>query len=537
METTNLSESLNSNDIYYVCHTGHESIDNFHGHLYSLRKSFFENSKKSLSVNEKDEQYGCNIKFKGKISKHNISWKKRVNKVITEEAFLVLGAYAILMRNFNGNVIGKVWFDKDMNWTKTEYFSADNYTVASTILKPVPTSSSMELFICDFEKKNYSHTLLYPVPYNLYTAEQTIVEQNGDDGLILTSTDAGDFRFCNEKLQKKILEEVKSAKIENLETALDNFDCEKDVEPVSSIDTEVEFTNLETAPIVMEKSKKEEIVPVEEISLVEEVAPTEENAPVEEVAPIEESTPVEMTESSVSPVVVDESIGTIHSEDLTLLVETTKKEQELDIYKNSIINVNEKDKFLYTGSMFDGQRHGRGRTDQSNGLTAYVGEYKENHKDGFGSSYYKNGDLSYSGNWKNDKKDGTGVSFRKKDHSVQVCNWENGVPSQRVTLFNENGNIKHTGKIINGQKCGFGMTYLEECDCYFVGKWSNGVQLETGTIFDKEGNLIYQGGWKDGKRNGVGQEFDKDGNMVYSGQWLDDNYIDGVIIKKVRKTK
>ena len=137
------------------------------------------------------------------------------------------------------------------------------------------------------------------------------------------------------------------------------------------------------------------------------------------------------------------------------------------------IIISSEERYAYFGELLNGMREGDGRTEMSNGHTAYEGGYHEDKRDGFGTYYYKSGKLCYVGHWKDNLRHGSGISFNSRDGSI------------------------------------------------FVGKWRDNVPTGSGTAFDAEGNLLYTGGWKDGKRDGHGTEY-RNGAVLYTGEWKED---------------
>ena len=137
------------------------------------------------------------------------------------------------------------------------------------------------------------------------------------------------------------------------------------------------------------------------------------------------------------------------------------------------IIISAEESYAYFGDLLNGMREGNGRTEMTNGHTAYEGGYHEDKRDGFGTYYYKSGKLCYVGNWKDNLRHGSGISFSSHDGSI------------------------------------------------FVGKWRDNIPTGCGTAFDAEGNLLYTGEWKDGKRDGHGTEY-RNGAVLYAGEWKDD---------------
>lgn len=489
-EMNAISDSLFNRHVFYVCLTSQENSENFHGDLFQMRKSFFDGGMKRFSTAHYTDDLGLDGKVRGKINSHSIKWKKTLGKTTIEESFFANGSYVIVRRDLNGSICGKITYDKNMLWTKTEYFNSDDYMQASIILKPVGTNDSVEKFIYDPAKKRYDSQLLYPVAYMHGSAEQSVIDAKNGDNYVLVATDRGEFCYCPEDETNK-----RSQSIDDI--------------------------NSGTIMMMPAWEIKDGEIPETAIGPSEvEAEPEAENA--------EKAIPEASVQEAVSEAEPVESAGIITETDLSLNIEST---QETPPVKTQIIAAGEE--YNYTGKMLDGKREGRGRTDQQNGLTAFDGEYIDNKKDGFGASYCKNGDMSYVGGWKEDCKDGIGVSFRKDDHAVHIAKWNMGKPDTHTTLIDSDGNLKFSGRIVDGKKQGAGISYRKADDTVLVGKYTDGCADSYASLFDSDGCLIYTGQWKDGKRNGTGTEFDKNGQIVYSGEWKDDKYLNGILYQKI----
>lgn len=517
MTSSSISESLFNRHVFYACYTGAEPADHLHGRLSRLRKDFFTTGGKRVSARGRIDESGYEGKVRGSLSKHSIHWKKTVGGVATEEAFLVNKNFVVVLRDLNGRIYGKVYYDRSLLWLKTEYFSANDFISADLIFKPVETMDAVEKFTYDAQTRNYSSVLLYPVPYRHGTPEQSLLNSRHGEELLLVSADHGEFCYCEKEEaeeRRKSAQELDSGTIMLL--------------PAWEV-RDGEITEPEEFPAQDPPLLPEEETPAPAAKAELPAAPAAEE-PLEADQPATEdpTSSVSVSRESVSPAKVDESAGTIEKYDLTLTVERTKKAPPV---KTTIVSGGEN--YNYTGTLIGGKRQGRGRTDLKSGMTAFDGEYVDNKREGFGCSYYKSGNLSYAGSWKQDKKDGLGVSFRNKDHAIQVCRWSDGKPEGFTTLFDAEGNLRYSGAIVEGKKQGVGVSFRREDGSVFVGKWDGGEEANSGSLFDSQGNLIYSGGWKDGQRNGTGTEFDAAGQIVYSGEWKDDKYLNGILYQKI----
>lgn len=577
-----MGDSLVNRHVYSVCCTSMDDV--FHSDLYKLRKAFFEGGMKKCSLKSNSQDTGLDIKIRGRMGKHFLKWKKSSRKLALEEAFAVAKNHVVVKRDLNGSICGKITFDEDMDWVKTEYFSGSDYMLATVILKPDTTKNAIEKFTYNKENRRYEVESLLPTPYMHGSAEQSIVNAQNGDNLVLAATDQGEFCYCPEKEHRdriRTIEDIKAGNImmmpaweikdgeipenakdtdpviefknlvdvcENIEKSQsdDSDKTENETSEEDDSDKKTKDTNDSSTSETPENTGKDSDTKLTEKQLSADTAAENNEPAVECISPALESKEAAKSETAsaeascqsvaddtkfingVSEASEAENTGSITSEDLELTIENS------DNFNPKTMQLSaDGEEFNYTGRMQDGKREGRGRTDQSNGLTAFDGEYKNNMKDGFGASYYKDGDMSYVGSWKEDKKDGVGISFRRKDHAIHIAKWENGTPDAHTTLIDSDGNLKFSGRIVDGKKQGAGVSYRKSDDTIFVGKYTDGNADTYGSLFDNEGHLIYTGQWKNGMRNGTGTEFDANGQIVYSGEWKDDKYLNGILYQKV----
>lgn len=471
-----LSESLLNKNVYYVLLTSREDSSLLRGDIALARKSFFEKGRKKVKAKRDTFRDGVEGKLQFKLKRRNLKWKRTESKVTTEECFKNRGIFTIASRDLNGSLISKISYNKNMLWIKTEYFGINDFVNAELIFKPIATENAIERFEYDKVKKNYVSTMLCPTPYEFSSELESIAASKLVGDMLLVSMEGGEYIYSTKediKEREKLLAEIK----EN-----------------GSVLGTVWATEIEEE-IPAEEPKAEE--PNEVKTETEEFPLDAEEKDIEE-KPLPVKAKVE----------VDESEGADGSEAYG-------------------------EKLIYTGTLIEGKRNGRGRTDRKSGLTAFDGEYLDNKRDGFGCSYYKNGNLSYAGFWKEDKKNGMGVSFRNSDHAVQITSWNDGKPESHTSIFDNEGYLKYTGNIKDGVKNGLCITYNKDEGGLFAGKWLQNGESGCGALFDSEGSLVYAGFLKDGKRHGQGTEFDKDGEIIFTGTFENDKYSKGTLYKKI----
>ncbi|MDO4459485.1 MAG: hypothetical protein Q4C42_05300 [Clostridia bacterium] len=592
----NISSSLINRNVYYACDIAAEGMRNFRGDLAMLRREFFANGMRTASAKYHVNELGNTGKLSGKISRHKIRWTKTLGKIRTEEAFQTGKNFTIVRRDLNNRIIGKITYNNEMKWLKTEYFSPSDFSKAVEILKPCETDDAIEKYIYNEEKNRYNITELYPSPYETDSAEQSLVNSEFDSDFVLVSTDEGDFCYTSaEEAEKRkeasaaektgdmngtwdeeaeapetgaavseeepeftSMEEIAELKNENCEEAAD------DTEIITDEPLETEDNPEETEEITEELSTNEKD-DVENTGAQEELSPAEsdvvENTDGEEAAvnePEDDQQTADEQETEETPTDTEETAEEIQPEETEpaetepVIIEDNAEEPEAEAdaepeaeeENTEAESAEEEDdtaldlavgdgKHIYSGRMRNGKREGKGRTETADGIPVYIGDYADDRRNGIGTSYFRDGALSYAGNWKNDKKDGLGVSFNPTDNSIHVTRWENGSQASESVSIDSEGRLLYYGNTENGKKHGTGISVRKEDGRIYVGDFEGGKAAGMGSLFDADGRLVYTGHFADGVREGFGTEFDKEGRVVYSGEWKNDEYSGGILYKKI----
>lgn len=163
-------------------------------------------------------------------------------------------------------------------------------------------------------------------------------------------------------------------------------------------------------------------------------------------------------------------------------VNETPQAERFDKNADLIINSGN-EKYCYYGDINDDcMRDGYGRTEMSNGKTAYEGHYKNNKRNGFGSFYYKNGGLCYTGEWKDNKRNGFGVGVRSSDGSFHAGTWSNNKPEGVGARFDKYGKLSYIANFKNGKESGLCVEYREDGGITIF-KWVNDAKKIIETIY------------------------------------------------------
>lgn len=541
---TSLSASLVNRKVYTVCYTGLDTLSSFHDALYEARRSYF-GSGKTVHIRARGIFDGLSGEVHGKLSRRTIKWKKRAGKNTLEAAFTNGGQRGIAFYNAYGALRARVYYDGEMQWMRTEYFSPDDDRRARITFKPDDHRDAVIRFDYNDSTGKTKETVLFPVPYAFQTAEQSLQNAQFGDRLLLVADERGEYAYCPREEQQrriKFLKQNKNASVMlSMGWEVKDGDVPETTEPESELPV---FGNL-TEPALVDflsdpaekaaESTEEEPVLEEAASEAPEAEPqpeTESETKEVEEAP-EEPAPVETPKTDTAPDITPEELRQARAL-LDKLLPAKKAEKE-DDPKAGITLIRGGTPLRYTGDLSeDGKREGFGRTVNNNGITLYEGEYKNDLREGFGVHHYRSGAVSYIGDFKDDQREGFGVSFRESDHALHISHWQNGKPQGMATIFNKNGDLIYNGQIIDGQKQGAGVSVDPETHCVFVEKYENNEKTGQATLFDADGNLIYSGGWQNGKRQGHGTAFDKNGNVVYTGEWKDDRYENGILYRHVQ---
>ena len=564
---TSLSASLVNRKVYTVCYTGLDTLSSFHDALYEARRSYF-GSGKTVHIRARGIFDGLSGEVHGKLSRRTIKWKKRAGKNTLEAAFTDGGQRGIAFYNAYGALRARVYYDGEMQWMRTEYFSPDDDRRARITFKPDDHRDAVIRFDYNDSTGKTKETVLFPVPYSFQTAEQSLQNAQFGDRLLLVADERGEYAYCPREEQQrriKFLKQNKNASVMlSMGWEVKDGDVPETTEPESELPV---FGNLTEPALVdfLSDPAEKAAEPTEEEPVLEEAAPEEpaseeaasgapeaelqpetepetkeveeapiEDTPAEEPEEVpEEPAPVETPKTDSAPDITPEELRQARAL-LDKLLPAKETERE-DDPKAGITLIRGGTPLRYTGDLSeDGKREGFGRTVNNNGITLYEGEYKNDLREGFGVHHYRSGAVSYIGNFKDDQREGFGVSFRESDHALHISHWQNGKPQGMATIFNKNGDLIYNGQIIDGQKQGAGVSVDPETHCVFVEKYENNEKAGQATLFDADGNLIYSGGWQNGKRQGHGTAFDKNGNVVYTGEWKDDRYENGILYRHVQ---
>lgn len=359
---------------------------------------------------------------------------------------------------------------KNMNQTfdisKSEYFDFNEEDNPS-VFDDVEDSSSLDLENITLdnedtvEVESISAKIDDALENTVEPEETTTIEENIEDNIEI-----------NETVVDEEKEEVETSENtdeqSNIEEITDDTNDEKteDITCKTDVAEETENTAVEENQVEENPTEQQEIVEDNSIDDDTKVAPNFTN---EEILREVLNAMMNSSKENEPPKVVTS-------------VNETPQAERFDKNADLIINSGN-EKYCYYGDINDDcMRDGYGRTEMSNGKTAYEGNYKNNKRNGFGSFYYKNGGLCYTGEWKDNKRNGFGVGVRSSDGSFHAGTWSNNKPEGVGARFDKYGKLSYIANFKNGKESGLCVEYREDGGITIF-KWVNDAKKIIETIY------------------------------------------------------
>ena len=359
---------------------------------------------------------------------------------------------------------------KNMNQTfdisKSEYFDFNEEDNPS-VFDDVEDSSSLDLenIALDnedtVEVESISAKIDDALENTVEPEETTTIEENIEDNIEINDTVVDE-----EKEEVETSENTDEQS--NIEEITDDTNDEKteDITGETDVAEETENTAVEENQVEENPTEQQEIVEDNSIDDDTKVAPNFTN---EEILREVLNAMMNNSKENEPPKVVTS-------------VNETPQAERFDKNADLIINSGN-EKYCYYGDINDDcMRDGYGRTEMSNGKTAYEGNYKNNKRNGFGSFYYKNGGLCYTGEWKDNKRNGFGVGVRSSDGSFHAGTWSNNKPEGVGARFDKYGKLSYIANFKNGKESGLCVEYREDGGITIF-KWVNDAKKIIETIY------------------------------------------------------
>lgn len=359
---------------------------------------------------------------------------------------------------------------KNMNQTfdisKSEYFDFNEEDNPS-VFDDVEDSSSLDLenIALDnedsVEVESISTECDDALENTIEPEETTTIEKNIEDNIEINDT-------VVDEEKEEVETSDNTDEQSNIEEITDDTNDEKteDITGETDVAEETENTTVEENQVEENPTEQQEIVEDNSIDDDTKVAPNFTN---EEILREVLNAMMNNSKENEPPKVVTS-------------VNETPQAERFDKNADLIINSGN-EKYCYYGDINDDcMRDGYGRTEMSNGKTAYEGNYKNNKRNGFGSFYYKNGGLCYTGEWKDNKRNGFGVGVRSSDGSFHAGNWSNNKPEGVGARFDKYGKLSYIANFKNGKESGLCVEYREDGGITIF-KWVNDAKKIIETIY------------------------------------------------------
>lgn len=463
-------ESLLHKNVYYICHTDYENEKNLIGDLSLARQRFFQNNRKTLRFKYENNEMGYSENITAVFKKKHFSWDRIVGKLRLEEVFYVKHHFILVQRDFNSNIIAKVYYDKFLTWVKTEYCNPVDSDVVLAIIEPVVTEDAIDLFTLNVERNIYDKQTLHPVLSEKINGKQSVLNSMFETPKIVAVIDGDEYSYCNREEQLARLEVTDRS--QELNQYLSSFNDERARE-----DKDIKFEKLDDEDLVLSVLNEDV---KEEPRLVNILGDFDQSNETEVTDEIELANEAEVT----SEINVVETIG-----NNTVVIETTEDENEIAVIKIIKQHVSQDEANIQEKPIL---------------------------KQGFDVSYNKDKQIEYVGNWVNGQKNGLGITHRKGDNATKISLYKNGVSSNKIAIFDINANLNFLGTVDKSKKTGISISYNKIGNTYHVAKNVDNMLIRS-SVFDTDGNLIYFGETKNGLKHGKGTTFDTDGNVIESG--------------------
>ena len=318
---------------------------------------------------------------------------------------------------------------KNMNQTfdisKSEYFDFNEEDNPS-VFDDVEDSSSLDLENIALDNEDTVEVESISTEYDdtsentVEPEETTTIEENIEGNIEINET---------------VVDEEK----EEVETS-ENTDESSDIEE-NSTDTNDEKT--EDITDETDVAEETENTAVEENQVEEK--PTEQQETVEDNS-IDDDTKVapNFTNEEILREVLNAMMNSSKENEPPKVVTSVNETPQAERFdKNADLIINSgNEKYCYYGDINDDcMRDGYGRTEMSNGKTAYEGNYKNNKRNGFGVGVRSSDGSFHAGTWSNNKPEGVGARFDKYGKLSYIANFKNGKESGLCVEYREDGGI------------------------------------------------------------------------------------------------
>lgn len=573
------SDSLLTKNVYCVYFTEVDGPDLEMDELGILRKKYFEGEKKPVKVNlQNDVAKGFNGTLKGKMRRHSLYWKRTAGEVCTEESFSFNRGSAVIRRDYFGVLTSKIYFDREHNWVKSEYFKPTNPTNSYVMFKPTASLNCIERFDYDVESQRYIVEVLYPSPYLPGSAEQSVINAKLGDPPLVVSTEEGIFCYSNKEdatEREKSIKEIKNGTIvlmpawEVKEGKLQGNETIEDASYTQAPNAEVEFSSLNAIAEIKEKfDDVEAFINSFDIDDIDEAVEAETTAALNDENASEEGTPEAETEEAKAA--TDGHTDTHEDSESGAETEAAAEADETLLHEASDITSREIQNEIILDLLEEAKRSDNAEladdilldstddknTDTTEGITdlgsdelmideilgantadettekLQVPELADIAEESAKDSDLLPAETLYSDpeGWlviddAEETEEAVSEETYPDDEASPAEDEEDAEnsDSQSATdlLADDKGGVTYIGTIKDGKSDGFGSHFYKDGTLCYAGFWKEDERDGFGVSFRSSDYALHISNWHEGKPDDMVTLFDKDGNLKYRGKIID----------------
>lgn len=571
-----VSKSLLTRDVYGICFTERESLDCTGDDFFALRRQFLSNARRSVKISQRRIMTGVPGVLKGRMARRSLMWKKVQGRVVTEECARVSSGTVLIRRNFDTIILSKIFFDKNQQWLKSEYFQPSDAITPQVILKPNEIADQIERFDYNAKTGRYVSTMLEPAPYDADSAAQRVIDHRLGRPAVLVWLKEGERCYVpREEAQKRI--EMHEQNQEKDAQEIVRWGVEEEPAPVQ--EPTVSFSGLDVPAVIepAEKPVQEKEEPQESAESVQtekepEVTDTEAIWPQDFDSPEEPTGTGEEQSGEVSPAAAFDKQA-----------RAEQKPEETAGQETTAIPAQTEQKQETTAVLTDSAGKLPAEAEPEAETAAVVAEQGLSESTEPGQSVEITGEKSTAmPDEAADKpeppceKESVQAAEQMTVLEKQLAEFVEGVnrklhapleteaaihrrPQSREAVYRAaviDGKIAglsgvkrggalptYEGETLNGKRHGFGVSYSDDGRLAYAGFWENDKKSGLGisfresdhavhvaqwaenqpdsfiSLFDAKGNLQYSGTVEDGRKNGIGISYRLEDGSIFVGKW------------------
>lgn len=472
--------NYNNMIVYSALISNFEKLDFKNDALAGVRANYFNSNNSSQNDKTDIEIDGKEYNLSYFLSENEpLSWKISNNNVPYQTVKKETGGlYSVISYRPNGIINKRQFFDSKHIWIRTEYFDDKFENVLLAVIEPIfifeyfaikydrfyPDGKKLTSYL--FPSVNNPHNircagLIYTNYGMLWLDEKFRPNDNALDDL--PGIKKNGFNFSPENFTTS-LNIVNAVNLDNAEylKPVDNIDDKGDIPyPDSNDNNYSAYDKIEKILVEAHKTNKNLF------------------------GVVDDENQDDFTDSEIiSDSHLSENSGISKENEEADNINVKLTQVEKDEPNNSITT--ETGEYLYYGELDSNKlRTGWGRTETSEGLPSYEGNYVDDKRQGFGICYYKNGAVNYVGEWEKGVRTGCGVGYRQSDGTMHIGKWMSNLPEEYGARFDRNGNFLDVCQYSDGIRNGKSVSFNENGDIV-IGFWSEGELISEKIVTDGE---------------------------------------------------